>query len=497
MDIRKLLKQSILLGIAIFGNCTLYAERKGFVGPWRGVHESDYGALIADNEASALQDVDISEDAMAIVKRAGYVQFKTVGVSTWAVRGLYFFRDTGGTDTVIAANNRSVFKSTGSVAFSAFITTDTAGASYDFVDTQGYLYRLNSERDELARYDGTTLTYFPSAPKGKQIEALPDRLAIAGTTANRNCIDFSGAGAFTTFTVGALETDPFQECIGLPGQDIAAIKYFQGDLLIWNRTSMYRWSGTNQYDAVIETISDRIGTVQPYSVVVNNPYVYWQGQDHHYYRFDGSFIENISKIYLKNSVKTFMLPSSTSFTTAMVDSKQRIMFSQAEANATTANVTYIYEPQYDTFLKYSDPWQFGVVVSTSMYFAGVSTGVVYSWPNGTTDDGTSFQAFWRSKNHFNNPFIENSYESFSFLGSVPVNSSFTVTYNLVYTTYSVATDVTFVSTVDTTRYNYMLPAGTVGQYFDLDLGDVAASTQTWNFWAFEFEFTPLPWRVLP
>lgn len=271
------------------------ADTQSFGGQWRGMNNADASIMISDNEAQDLSNVDITDNGSGIRKRDGYSQFKTIGTSTWGVRGGYYFRDTSGNNYIVHANNQSLFKSLNSGAYSAFLTTDTAGSYYDFTDSQGYLYRATSNRDQLCRYDGTTLTYYPSAPQGDQIEALPDRLAISGASAYPNRVYFSGAADFTNFTTGLNDTDPFYEEFGLPGQKLTAIKYALGRLFAWTGTTLSFWSGITQFDGTIQDVTTNVGTSQPGSILYDNSIIYWQGDDKHFYSFDGNSIEKISK----------------------------------------------------------------------------------------------------------------------------------------------------------------------------------------------------------
>jgi len=271
-----------------------WADSQSFGGQWKGLDNSDAAILIGDNEAQDLLNVDITDNGSGIRKRSGYSQFKTIGTSTWGVRGGYYYTDTSGNRNVIHANNRSVFKSQNSGAYSAFITTDTAGTYYDFTDSQGYLYRATSDKDLFARYDGTTLTYYPSNPQGDQVEAMPDRLVVSGVTAYPNRVYFSGAADFTNFTTGLNDTDPFYEQFGLPGQKVNAIKYAMGRVFAWTGTTLSYWTGSTQFDGTIQDVTTNIGTNQPGSILYENGTIFWQGNDKHFYSYDGNNIDKIS-----------------------------------------------------------------------------------------------------------------------------------------------------------------------------------------------------------
>ena len=239
---------------------------QSFGGNWNGLNDADAAFLIGDGEAQDLSNVDITDNGSGIKKRDGYSSFKTIVASTWGVRGGYYFRDASSTDCTIHTNNRTVYVSKNGGNYSAVVTTDTEGSYYDFTDSNGSLWRANSNNDEIFKYNGSAVTYYPSHPKGNQIEAMPDRLVISGVTSAPNRVYFSAAADFTDFTTGILETSPFTEDIGMPGQNVTALKYAFGRLLIWTRDTMSMWQGTTQFDGIIEDISTTVGTIQPNSV---------------------------------------------------------------------------------------------------------------------------------------------------------------------------------------------------------------------------------------
>lgn len=274
----------------------LWAEQQNVGGPpWKGLHDSDASLLINDNEAQDLLNVDITLGGLGVKKRSGYSQAFTLAISTAGVRGGYYFRDANGSDNLIFANDRRIYKSVNGSAFSTIVTTDTAGSYYDFSDSQGKLWRTTSNRDELLSYDGTTVVYYPTLPKGKQNEILPDRFVITGTT-NTNTLYFSAQANFTNFTLGIEESDAFTEQVGLSGQDITAIKYAHGRVYIWTKNSFYFWEGTDQYNATLENISNTVGCDKPNSIVFHGGILFWQARDKFFYAFDGASLQKISNL---------------------------------------------------------------------------------------------------------------------------------------------------------------------------------------------------------
>lgn len=298
---------------------TLNAESLSVGGSFRGLNNGDASIMIADNEAQDLLNVDITKNGYGIAKRAGYAQFKTIGTSTWGVRGGYYFTDQAGNNKIIHANDKSVFYSVNGGNYTAFYTTATAGSYWDFVDSQGILYGANHNHDPPFTYNGTALTFSTSVPAGSQVEAYPDRLVVAGSTANPNNIYFSRAANFSDFTVGDLGDDaPYFEYYGLPGQLVQAIKYAYGELLIWTKTSMGRYVGSNQYDGTLDDISSTIGSDQPSTVITDQGVTYFQATDRHFYAYDGQSITKISDA-ISRSVSQFVRGDSKSWATTTSD----------------------------------------------------------------------------------------------------------------------------------------------------------------------------------
>lgn len=287
--------KKLLLSLILLFSPPLYAASQSVGGQWRGLNNGDASIFIGDNESQDLSNVDLTDNASGVKKRSGYATFKGLTVSTSGVRGGYYLRSVNANNLIIHAHDKYVSKSVDGANYSNFITSSTVGAYWDFTDSQGYLWGLNSSRDILWRYDDTTVTFYPSSPQGDQLEVLPDRLAVTGTAANPNRINFSKQADFTTFTPGTNESDPWTDDVTLPGQKINCLKYALGRLIVWTRTSTLFGSGNNQFDFAYEDVSSTIGCDQPNSVLYDNGQVFWQAQDGHFYAYDGNTIRKISQ----------------------------------------------------------------------------------------------------------------------------------------------------------------------------------------------------------
>ncbi len=266
------------------------------VGPFTGIHDADSSVTIGDSEAQTANDVRLTKDGKGLKTREGIALNATLTTSTGPVVGAHFFKAAGGTAVRLVAQDIYVDASLGGAAFSHIISTMPATISYyDFADSQGSVWGLSSSNTELFSYNGSAVTWYPSLPKGTQVEASPDRLIISGTSANPNRINYSQSGTFTNFTAGINAGDAYTDDIGIAGDKITAIKYALGRLVYWTSGGMGACQGTGQFDSVCYDISKTVGTVEPASVVYAEGGIYFLAQDKHFYVYDGNTLTKLTR----------------------------------------------------------------------------------------------------------------------------------------------------------------------------------------------------------
>lgn len=308
-----MLKKIFLSLLFLYSAAAAYGAAQLIGGRWGGLNNGDTSINIEDNEAQDLLNVDMSVGGTSIIKRDGYTQFKQLQVSTSAPTSAYKFTDIDSDVNLIHAHNVYVSASVDGSAYTNFITTGTIGAHWDFTDSQGYLYGANTSNHEIWRYDGASVTYFPSTPKGTQVEFTVDRLVISGTTANPMRLHFSKLVDPTLFTVGNNSEDPWTEDLNFPGEKVYALRWIGDRLLIWTDSAFGFWYGSDQFNSVLEIISNTVGTQQPDSIIFDEGIVYWQGQDNHFYGYDSSTYKRISD-KITGSVEAMVLPGRNTWT---------------------------------------------------------------------------------------------------------------------------------------------------------------------------------------
>jgi len=117
--------------------------------------------------------------------------------------------------------------------------TEDAEVGYYVYDNNLY---FGNAVESLYKFDGTTFTAYPSAPKGNILEIFEDRLFITGVVAEPLSIYYSNVGVPTTFSgtdvVKPLGTDR-----------VVSLKNYYGALLIFKQKSI--WKLTFIYDQIV------------------------------------------------------------------------------------------------------------------------------------------------------------------------------------------------------------------------------------------------------
>ena len=158
----------------------------------------------------------------------------------------------------------------------------------------------------------------------------------------------------------------------------------------------------------------------------------------------------------------------------------------------------MYDPRFDSWLKYSFPMEAAAKIGDSLYFGGVSTGVVYRWASGNTDNGSAITAYWKSKDYIgNDPYVEKDFLAYSFLAKTQSGSNLDLTYTI--NTSSVVKSNFSLTDIDGNsfhRINANVKHGRFGTFINFMFGNDDGDSP-FEVYGFKYDYRPRPWRVLP
>lgn len=253
---------------------------------------------IDNSEAQSLLNVESSISGLALQKRKGYVRSFSLTVASSPVNGSYSFVDTNGNRQDIVCHDHYCSKSTNGAAFVVFLSSG-GGASpptrWSFADIGGKLYGANDRRDSIFQYDGTTLSWPLTMPKGAVLELTKSRLAIADVASSPNSVYYSQSGTYTNFTTGLLSTDPYVDSMGSNGDRVTALKYALGRLYIFKPISITACVVVDQYTSSCYPVSNAIGTSDPNSIVEIPGAILFRGTDKNFWQLDYNGLSLLSK----------------------------------------------------------------------------------------------------------------------------------------------------------------------------------------------------------
>lgn len=120
-----------------------------------------------------------------------------------------------------------------------YVYSDGARMGYYVYDDNLY---FGNAVNNYTKWDGTTFTEYPGAPKGNIFEVFEDRMFVAGRTDEPLTVYYSNVGAVTTFT----GTDVLMP---LGTDSVTGLVNYFGSLLIFKQESI--WKLTFIYDQVV------------------------------------------------------------------------------------------------------------------------------------------------------------------------------------------------------------------------------------------------------
>lgn len=290
-------KSALLLTAALlffgFAHAEDYAVQ--VIGPFGNLNNTDSSFVIPSDRAQDLLNVDISPNGKSVKKRKGYSLFSDLSITTSAVHGIYNFYDSNGTDISLFFNDTRMSASSGGGAVTVLFSTGPNGATYQCVDSQGFAYCANTTRNTITKTNGAVQTTLQPAATGYLIAVTPDRLVISGSSDFPNRIDFSKGNDFTVWTLGGNPADPVNFTITAPGAKVTHITY-AFNRVMWFKDSSFGYilAGATLSDWQVRTISPNVGTLDNSSTYWDG-ILYFRGQDGHFYSYDGSSLQKLSR----------------------------------------------------------------------------------------------------------------------------------------------------------------------------------------------------------
>lgn len=259
------------------------------------MNNSESSYVISATQAQDLLNVDLTDSGKSIKKRAGYGLAFTLSNATSPVHGVYNFYDTNGADVSLFFNDRNMNVSVSGGSPSVFFSTGSNGATYQCVDSAGFAYCANTSRDDIIKVNSSTYTLLSGfTSTGTMLAITPERLVQAGFSSNTNLVWFSKANDFSTWQVGGDPTDPIQFTITAPGSGIKHITYAHGRVYWFKDSSFgYIMEGQTKADWRVVTVNSFVGSLFNTSIF-RDDILYFQGNDGHFYGWDGSNLVKLS-----------------------------------------------------------------------------------------------------------------------------------------------------------------------------------------------------------
>lgn len=271
---------------------------------FKGLNDVDSPATLNPCNSPDLLNTESNFQGTAIVKRKGFQKVQDLTVTTGPVTGSHSFIDSSGNRLDIVCNDRYCAKSTNGNAFTNFLTTAAANVTrWSFVDVGGNLYGANNRQDPILKYDGTTLSYPATMPRGSILEMAQERLVVGDVSGSPNRVHYSSAGSYENFNTGINSEDPWFDEIGAPGDKIRGLKYINGNLFVFKSNSITICEVQNQYNTSCSVLSPNLGTTDPGSITTAGDYLYFRAQDKNYWEMGPQGLKQISR-QIQNLVKS-------------------------------------------------------------------------------------------------------------------------------------------------------------------------------------------------
>lgn len=165
------------------------------------------------------------------------------------------------------------------------------------------------------------------------------------------------------------------------------------------------------------------------------------------------------------------------------------------AGASTNNSLLIYDLINQGWIIWDIPSNGFLIRQNKLYFGSSSSGVINKYGDTDSDNGSAINSYWKSKDFFgDSPFTDKEYPYLSIISGSVAASSMTVTYTINGSRSSSLIIPIYAPNNSFSKRNKNLPAGLVGNTFNIKFGNNAAN-QPFEVFGIEYGIRPKPWTT--
>jgi len=319
--------RALILSISLFftatsANAEVMWSKYSYFQNWGGLNDSVSSSEIADNEATAIQNI-VFDTGGAIKKRYGYttlpVSTSTVyKAATGPITGLIFFKKSDGNKYLFGtANYSGQAKAFYKQYDSSTELTDAPWVDVTGILPSGYsdgnLAKLSVANDQVIITLDATVQKQPFAwaatgsvyqlsgdanlPVGTINSFHKNILFVSGDNDYPSRVYFSNLGYIDTWTV----TDFFDVNTN-DGTRITALVSCYDSLYIFKEKSIWRLSGSDRDSFQLEKTVDNIGTSSQQSIAIVNNLIYFSTAQGDLAVYDGSYTVKFISQKIRNTI---------------------------------------------------------------------------------------------------------------------------------------------------------------------------------------------------
>ena len=382
-----------------------------FVDNAGGLNDAYSEFKVGDNEAADLQNVVFTTSG-SFKTRDGYakVNSTTLGSSV-AATGLFSYKQSDGDSFLVGVFSDDKIRKmesnngpdgtwddiTGSLSFN--VTQDTISSFAVGEDIAIIEDGLNSTAPYKWNGSGNAAALGGSPPNCKMVAYHKRQAFCAGNDSNPSTLYFSDLEDIENWTTGLsgntlIETND--------GSVIRAIQPGFDALYIWKDKSIWRLSGDDKDNYVLERMVQDVGTLSPDSVqVVGNDFIFTDGQGDTYL-YDGGIKVRIISSKIQDTIDGANFDRFSELKTSVFNKDYYLSISSV-GNGTN-DIVLVFDTFNLAWTKFDNMNINAMAVANNtlgeeaLYF-GDYTGFAYEYPSGTNDAGTAIEMTYITKQY--------------------------------------------------------------------------------------------------